>query len=79
MPSRPKSSSRLPLYCLPILEKFLIYAPLHHLVTLVNRDAAAEIRSALQSGKTPAEAVRPVVEILAAPGVSSAFRFRPAG
>jgi uncharacterized protein len=68
MPSRLKFSSPLPVYSLPILDKFLVYAPLHHLVTLVNRDAVSEIRSAVHSGKTPAEAVRPVLEILAAPG-----------
>jgi uncharacterized protein len=56
------------IFSIPILDNYLIYAPLHHLVTLVNRQAAQDIRSGLREEIPPPDAVRPIVQKLRAPG-----------
>jgi radical SAM protein with 4Fe4S-binding SPASM domain len=46
---------------------FLLYAPLHHLSAVINRSALNEIRCDLQSGKSAAGALEPIVSGLSGP------------
>lgn len=52
------------IFCLPCQNKYLIYAPRHNWVALVNRSAAQEIRFGLESRTTPAGELGELLEEL---------------
>jgi len=57
------------IFIVPVLDKFLIHAPLHNFATLVDREAARQIRAGLLSKEAAvSESVRPMVAYLRSPG-----------
>jgi uncharacterized protein len=57
-------------FSVPVRDKFLVYAPLHRLIALVNRQALPYIRAGLNGEGEIPEAVQPLVDRLRAPGES---------
>lgn len=59
------------LFSIPVGNKFLIYAPLHNLATIVDRRAADQIRAAVGVGsETVSPSIRPILDQLRLPGES---------
>lgn len=56
------------IFSVQVGDNYLIYAPLHNLVALVDRRAAQSIRAALLNETAPPPAVRAIVEQLRSPG-----------
>jgi uncharacterized protein len=55
-------------YSVPIGERHLIYAPLHHLAALVDDCGIEQLRAGLEGGGTVQPAVAPILERLRSPG-----------
>jgi uncharacterized protein len=56
------------IFSVPIRDKFLVYAPLHKLIALVNRQALSCIRAGLNGERAVPGAVQTLVDRLRAPG-----------
>ncbi|NLX09599.1 MAG: radical SAM protein [Chloroflexi bacterium] len=56
------------IFAIPIDDKYLLYAPLHHLTALVNRPALAQLEASLQADAPAHPALQPLVDRLRAPG-----------
>lgn len=55
-------------YSVPIRDRRLIYAPLHRLAALVDRNAAEEIRAGVESGASVQGTIAPILERLRSAG-----------
>ena len=55
------------LFSVPVFDNYLIYAPLHHTVALVNERAVQEIRSGVRTGAPVTEVLRPLLNQLRSP------------
>ncbi len=53
---------------IPVGSKLIIYAPLHNVLALVNKQAVEEIRTCLQSGSAGSGSISPIIKKLRAKG-----------
>ena len=57
------------IYCLPVLDRFLLYSPLRPVAALVDGTAIRQMGAALSLGQRPAIPLQSLFELLMAPSV----------